>query len=324
MSEYDELNLSPAQPEDDHPAPQTAAPAPLRDHTARRLGWAALVLALLALAVSLVALWRTLPPPPAQPEDDGAVYAQPGDTLTYKDRTLPVHTQVPLNTYDPACFRWQDGRVVYTGQESRPLVGIDVSYYQKVIDWKQVKASGVDYAMIRVGYRGYGSNGLILSDSYFEQNIRGALDAGLEVGVYFFSQAINVWEAEEEAAFVLDAIRGYQVTFPVIFDWEIISNPGARTNGLSSDTLTRCALAFCDKIAKAGYTPGIYFNQDVAYLHYDLSRLADYPFWLAEYRTVPTFHYHFDMWQYTAKGSVPGIDGHVDLNLCFTPFGKDS
>ena len=321
MSDYDTIFLSEPAPVSEAPQPETPAP---RSRTPMLLSVLALVLAIAALAVSLAALWRTLPAPQPEPEDTGAVYAQPGTTISYKNRQLPALTQVPVSRYDPAAFAWQDGRVVYSGEGAEPLVGIDVSYYQKDVDWQQVKASGVDFAMIRVGYRGYGANGNILPDSYFEQNVRGALDAGLKVGVYFFSQAVNVWEAEEEAAFMLDAIRGYNITFPVVFDWEIITNANARTAGLSSESLTRCALAFCDKIEKAGYTPALYFNLDLAYLNYDLSRLAQYPFWLAEYKTVPSFFYHFDLWQYTAKGSVPGIEGSVDLNLSFVDFSTES
>jgi GH25 family lysozyme M1 (1,4-beta-N-acetylmuramidase) len=169
--------------------------------------------------------------------------------------------------------------------------------------------------MIRCGYRGY-TKGVITKDKYFTKNIRGALNAGLEVGVYFFSQATNVWEAEEEADYVLQAIRGYNVTYPVVFDWEYITgNSQARTNTMQGDDITRCAGAFCDMVAQAGYDPVIYFNKDLGYLGYRLDKLTDYTFWLAEYETTPSFHYDFDLWQYTHRGTVPGIEGSVDLNL---------
>ena len=298
------------------PTPPTPSAPP---RSGRGLSIAALVVSILALGVALFALWRTFPhtPKPTEPEE---VYAEPGTVIEYKGRQLPAFAQVPINTYDSTAFTWQNGRVVYNSPDLRPLVGIDVSYHQQNVDWKQVKASGVDFVMIRVGFRGYGSSGNIMLDSCFEQNIRGALDAGLKVGVYFFSQAVSVWEAEEEAAFVLDAIRGYNVTFPVVFDWERITNASARTDSVTSQQLTLCAGAFCEKIAHAGYTPAIHFNLDLAYLNYDLDKLTDYPFWLAEYRTVPTFFYDFDLWQYSAKGSVPGITGDVDLNLSFVDF----
>ena len=296
--------------------PQQPSPIKKKDP----LHIASVLLSAAALIVSLAALLRTFPPPAdvSQPETDTAVFAQADTVITYKDRQLPAFTQVPLNQYDLSCFTFENGQISYTAEGRQALVGVDVSFYQKDIDWNQVKASGVDFAMIRVGYRGY-RNGAIMPDSYCEQNIMGALKAGLKVGMYFFSQAITVEEAQEEASFVLNAIRGYDITFPVVFDWETITNSNsAHTKGLSSRMLTACAQAFCRRIAQEGYTPGIYFNQDLGYLGYDLDKLADYPFWLADYDRTPSFYYHFDMWQYTAKGTVPGIEGDVDMNLCFT------
>ena len=175
--------------------------------------------------------------------------------------------------------------------------------------------------MIRLGYRGY-SQGVIMPDKNFEQNLRGALNAGLEVGVYFFSQAVSVWEAEEEAQYVLDAIQGYDVTYPVAFDWEFIAGDTARTDGMEPEAITRCAGAFCDMIREAGYHPVVYFNQDLGYLSYQLDRLTDYTFWLAEYNARPSFFYHFDLWQYTHTASVPGIEGNVDMNLAFREFDE--
>ena len=282
----------------------------------------ALIMSSAALVLSICALWLALPEPSggdvSTPSDSSQ---EPQATITYNGRELPVHPDVGLNQYDEACFATgEDGRVTYVNGEVEALTGVDVSEFQGEIDWEQVKASGVDFALIRVGFRGYGQ-GVIVEDAYFRQNIQGALDAGLQVGVYFFSQAINVWEAEEEAAYVLDAIQEYDVTFPVVFDWERIHNAEARTDELSADALTRCAGAFCDVVAQAGYLPVIYFNQDQGYLTYDLPKLQDYTFWLAEYRSVPTFHYHFDLWQYSCTGSVPGIQGNVDLNLSFVDFG---
>ena len=285
-----------------------------------------LILSVMAIVLSVWALIRTLPPDGnAEKKDTDMVYAQPGTIITYKDRQLPAFTQVGLSRYDPACFAAADGRVTYMQDEKTARTGVDVSFYQKDIDWKQVKAAGIDFAIIRVGFRGYGSSGLISEDSCFRQNVAGALEAGLQVGVYFFSQAVNVWEAREEANFVLSAIQGYDITFPVVFDWErITDNSSARTNDMPGSTMTLCAQAFCDTIAQAGYTPVVYFNQDAGYLDYDLDLLKNYGFWLAEYRSSPTFYYHFDLWQYTAKGRIPGIEGDVDLNLCFADYGKEN
>ena len=149
-----------------------------------------------------------------------------------------------------------------------------------------------------------------------EGRVNPAKDAGLEVGVYFFSQAVNTWEAEEEADYILSAIEGYDIAYPVAFDWEPIS-PGnnARTDGLDNQVLTQCAAAFCEKIRDAGYRPAVYFNQSLGYLRYDLRELTDYILWLAEYDTKPDFYYCFDLWQYTHTGQVAGIEGDVDLDL---------
>ena len=243
-------------------------------------------------------------------------------TISYRDRELPVLEGVAVNSYVSDGFSVNDrGWLTYEQDGKQAAIGIDVSAYQGEIDWQQVADSGVEFAMIRLGYRGY-SQGVIMPDKNFEQNLRGALDAGLEVGVYFFSQAVSVWEAEEEAQYVLDAIQGYDVTYPVAFDWEFIAGDTARTDGMEPEAITRCAGAFCDMIREAGYHPVVYFNQDLGYLSYQLDRLTDYTFWLAEYNARPSFFYHFDLWQYTHTASVPGIEGNVDMNLAFREFDE--
>lgn len=283
----------------------------------------AAVMSALALVISCVALFLVLRPinplVPQEPEEP----AQPmtvdaGPTVTYRDRELPVFENVAVNQYDKACFGVNDqGWITYQEDGVSAKMGVDVSAYQEDIDWKRVADSGISFAMIRCGYRGY-AKGVVVEDKLFQQNIKGALDAGLEVGVYFFSQATNVWEAQEEADYVLNAIKGYGITYPVAFDWEFIAGTSqARTNGMEADDITRCAGAFCDMVAEAGYEPVIYFNQDLGYLSYELDALTDYTFWLAEYNKTPSFYYHFDLWQYTHRGTVPGIKGSVDLNLDF-------
>lgn len=284
----------------------------------------AAVLSALALAVSCAALFLTLRPVAAPGEEipeQPDLSVQPmtveaGPTITYRDRVLPVLQNVDVNRYDPSGFSVNDqGWVTYRENGKSAKIGVDVSAYQEDINWKQVADSGVSFAMIRCGYRGY-SKGVVVEDKLFQKNIRGALDEGLEVGVYFFSQATNVWEAQEEADYVLEAIEGYDITYPVAFDWEFIAGSNnARTNGMEADDITRCAGAFCDMVAEAGYEPVIYFNQDLGYLSYELDALTDYTFWLAEYDRNPSFYYDFDLWQYTHRGSVPGIKGNVDLNL---------
>ena len=270
-------------------------------------GWtgkAALVLSLLALTVSGVVLYLLLGE--KEPE-----------YLTYREQQLLVLEGVDRNQYDPERFSVDSqGWLQYQSGGRRGVQGIDVSFYQGEIDWQAVADSGVEFAMIRVGYRGY-SQGALQMDERFRENMDGALAAGLDVGVYFFSQATSVLEAEEEADFVLSAIRGYPIKYPVAFDWEFIDGAEARTNGMDGDTVTQCATAFCDLLSVAGYTPMVYFNQELGYLFYQLDQLDASQFWLAEYDTKPDFFYDFEMWQYTHTGAVPGIQGNVDLNLAF-------
>ena len=235
-------------------------------------------------------------------------------TEEFVEETTEPTIPPEANPYSKWDFQYDRSNYLYcTRQDSFP--GIDVSSFQGEIDWKQVKQSGIRFAMIRLGYRGYTEGGLRM-DSRFEENIRGALEAGLEVGVYFFSQAITPGEAEEEAEFVLEALEGYELAYPVAFDWEPIT-PGkeARTDALDGETLTQCAAAFCRRVSQAGYVPQVYFNKELGYLVYDLAELKDWSFWLAEYDTAPDFYYGFDLWQYTHAGSVAGIQGNVDLDL---------
>ena len=206
------------------------------------------------------------------------------------------------------------GRMQYSG--GKYLTGIDVSEHQYDIDWEKVAADGIDFAMIRVGYRG-STAGQIYMDEYFEKNIAGATAAGLKVGVYFYSQAINAEEAAEEAAFVLNAIRPYKVTFPVVFDWEIVGGSDARTYTVSRAVLCESAKTFCSAVEDAGYDAMIYFTQYLGYRKYILRQLSDYEFWYAEYEAKPRIVFNFDMWQYSSTGSVNGIDGDVDLNIYF-------
>ena len=158
----------------------------------------------------------------------------------------------------------------------------------------------------------------MMGDTYFQSNIQGALDAGLKVGVYYFSQAVTVEEAREEAAYVLEQIAPYPISYPVVFDWERQNYSGSRTQKIpDTETMCRMANAFCEEIQAEGYQPMVYFYQNLAYNNYDLSKIMEYPFWLAQYTDHPSFYYDFEMWQYTSSGRVAGISGDVDLNLRF-------
>jgi len=246
--------------------------------------------------------------------------------ILFRGKLLPILAGVPVNQYNKdAFYRW-GSRMYYSDGVTPVAYGVDVSAYQKDINWWAVAADGIDYAILRIGGRGYGSEGRLYWDTYFEQNLAGAQAAGLDVGIYFFSQAITPWEAQEEAWQVLSHLGGRPLTYPIVYDWESISGVGARTDGLDGATLTACAKAFCDVIASAGYQPMVYFNATDGLLRYDLSQLTAYPFWYAYYppsdSTDPWLYYDFRMWQYTSSGSVSGIPGRADMNICFNPYGK--
>ena len=224
--------------------------------------------------------------------------------------------------YDPYYFIEEDARVYYTGTDVTPMYGIDVSTHQKEIDWQAVAADGAEFAIIRLGYRGY-TVGTINLDARFIQNIEGALAAGLKVGVYFFSQAITVEEALEEARFVLETLEPYrdQISFPVVYDWENIGVSHARTYKLPTEILNACALAFCGAIEDAGYQPMIYFYPNLGKKFYDLDVIDQYPFWYCYYDEIyPNLERPFRIWQYTSTGSIDGIEGNVDWNICFWPY----
>lgn len=195
--------------------------------------------------------------------------------------------------------------------------GIDVSRYQGNIDWNKVAAAGVEYAFIRVGVRGYGAEGNIALDEKFEENIQGATAAGIKVGVYFFSQAINEEEAAEEAEIVLEAISGYNVTYPIVYDVEKTSKSDGRMNQISVEERTRVARVFIDKIKEAGYTPMIYANMEMWSVLIDMASFEDVEKWFAYYGTQLYFPYEYAVWQYSDTGRIDGINTDVDLNISF-------
>ena len=226
---------------------------------------------------------------------------------------------VPVNELTEEKFSSASGKPTYIADGYDVLRGIDVSDHQKYINWTDVAASGIDFAFIRVGWRGYTEGGLY-QDDYFEYNIKNAISAGLDVGVYLFSQAVTVQEAIEEANFVLERISSYNITLPVVFDWEKVEDPNARTAELSMSTRTDCAVAFCQTVKNAGYTPCVYFNRNIGYYGYDLTRLTDYEFWFSlPEQGFPNFYYACDIWQYSFTETVPGIEVPTDMNLMFIP-----
>ena len=204
-------------------------------------------------------------------------------------------------------------------ENARP--GIDVSKWNKEIDWEKVKEAGVEFVIIRCGYRG-SSTGSLVIDPYFEQNIKGASAAGLDVGVYFFTQAVNEVEAVEEASMVLNLVKNYYITYPIFIDTEGAGGNG-RADNLSVEKRTAVCKAFCDTIENGGFEAGVYASKNWYNNRLDIEKIEDYRIWLAEYRAIPTYEGYYDMWQYTSKGSVDGIEGNVDLNVSYIDIYAD-
>ena len=192
------------------------------------------------------------------------------------------------------------------------LKGMDVSKFQGEIDWEKAKAAGIDFAIIRCGYRGYGS-GALVEDSTYRRNIQGAINAGLRVGVYFYSQAINEAEAVEEASMVLSLVSGYSLPLGVYYDTESVG--GGRANALSAAERTACAVAFCETIRSAGYSAGVYSYASWFYNALNFANISKYNIWIAQYRDTLSFSYKHNIWQYTGSGSVKGISKPVDMNI---------
>ena len=226
------------------------------------------------------------------------------------EATLPPPESNPIGMSD----FYMDGD--YLSCLATPSVlGIDVSEWQGKIDWTKVREAGVEFAMIRAGARGT-ETGDLFEDACAQANYADATAAGIRVGAYFFSQAITPEEAVAEANYLLEIVKDWQLQMPLVFDWEFVDSD-ARTAKMDARTLTDCAKAFCETVKNAGHTPMLYFNTNQSFDMLYLAELKEYDFWLAQYDTVLRYPYKIDMWQYSETGSVPGIDGNVDINLYF-------
>lgn len=261
--------------------------------------WIALAVALLTLGLILVLIL-------IQPAD------QPPET---QESTPPVETLIP-SPFSADDFTYDENGFM-TCLTGNYLLGIDVSYHQGDIDWQQVADSGIQFVMLRLGNRTV-KEGILRMDARWEEYYQGAKDAGLKVGAYFYSQAISEEEARQEASFVLKGLEGKKLDLPVVFDWEIYSAEG-RNAQVDGQTLSRCAIAFCQMVEQAGFEPMIYFNLDLANRLWDLEQMQalGYQFWLALYRKQLYWPNRVDMWQYTESGTVPGISEKVDIDLYF-------
>ena len=256
--------------------------------------------------------------------DDIIIYKTKLGTWAYE----PVDETLPKSNYDwdnlrhagpIALTEWE----YYEGSELKSIKGIDISQYNAVVDWNKVKSDGVEFVILRAGYRGYGT-GKLTADTKFLEYAKGAYDAGINLGVYFVTQAVSVDEAIEEAEFVLDLMKesGAEFTWPIALDLEDAASADARTANLDKETRTEYIIAFCERIKEAGYNPMLYAAIRWYIEEMDLSRLTDYNKWFAQYFNRPFFPYEFQIWQYTSSGKVDGIDGNVDLDLCFVNYNE--
>lgn len=193
------------------------------------------------------------------------------------------------------------------------VMGIDISKHNGTVDWNAVKNAGVEFVILRCGYRGSAS-GVLVEDEKFRTNIKGATAAGLKVGIYFFSQAVNEMEAVEEASLTLSLIKGHKISYPVYIDVEAANG---RADGLSAAERTKVVRAFCETIRDSGYTAGVYSNKNWFAEKMDTGAFGNYRIWLAQYTESPTYTGRYEMWQYSSRGTIPGIKGDVDLNICY-------
>lgn len=236
-----------------------------------------------------------------------------------KEYETVIRGNIAKHPYDLNCFIWNNKELSYQGDSDYGYrLGVDVSHHQGAIHWQTVKSQGYEFAFLRIGYRGYGTEGPVCLDETFFQNIEQAHKAGMDVGVYFFSQAVNEEEALEEAEFVLENLSGYELELPVVYDPENILDAEARTDHVSGEQFTKNAKVFCEKIREEGFEPMIYSNMLWEAFQWDLEELTEYPVWYADYEPKPQTPYDFSFWQYTNEGVVEGISGNVDLNIQMT------
>ena len=227
---------------------------------------------------------------------------------------ISANPNVPALSYNKAAYLLDGDRMSYGETAYGYRLGIDVSYYQEKIDWQKVAADGVEFAMIRLGYRGW-SDGRLCMDERFVENIRSAQEAGIDVGVYFFTQAVNEAEAKAEAEYVIKQLSGYDLQMPIACDVEDIDDAVGRMDNISVSQRSRNVAVFCQTIHDAGYEAMIYCNMYYEAYRLDLELLSGFPVWYADYSRYPQTPYQFAIRQYTDKGKIDGIDGYVDLDI---------
>ena len=243
--------------------------------------------------------------------------------IVYSDGSeewVQINPYMEKNTYDFTNLVSNDGKMKYYSDGKKiSYLGVDISRYQKDVDFEALKSDGIDFVMLRVGARGY-KTGEIQIDEYFHENIKKASEAGLDIGVYFFSQAVTQEEAVEEAQLVLDNIKEYEILYPIAYDMEFIENDTARVETLTRDERTAMAAAFLNHVNNAGYTPMLYGDTEWLVKRIDVAKFNASCIWLSEEADIPKYPYRYEMWQYTTQGQVRGINGFVDLNISFVDY----
>lgn len=298
---------------------------PVKKRSGLRAEWILGLIAVLSAAALVGMLVLCLPYMIPRAEDPQSIsrheQAEEDDPgLTPEDATQPQEEEpeptIPPapNPYTANDFQYDRNNYLRCLRQTS-YAGVDVSAFQGDIDWPKVKESGIDFAIIRLGYRGYGMAGRMVEDEFAQDNLKEATEVGLPIGAYFFSQALSVQEADEEIEFMLQILGEYRLDLPIILDWEIPGVENPRTKNMDLETLTAIQVHFCKVMTEKGYDPMVYFNWHQSRTLLRLSDLEEYPFWLALYQDRMTYPWHVEMWQYTDRGRVPGIEGNVDLNV---------
>ena len=273
---------------------------------------------------------------PETAEGDGAsgVDASLSDGETYncadsgEPVLIPIDENIPHNNYSNDNFRMEGSELQYYSNSRKvSSYGIDVSKYQGKIDWEAASNSGIDFAMIRMGVRGYSSANVVFDEEY-ENNIKGALEHGVETGIYFYSQAVNTQEAVEEANYAVAAAASYNVTYPIVFYTERVTSEKPRTDGLTPEELSNIAKAFCDAVRGYGYRAMIGASKQRLSEDMDPAALSGYDVWLVdapylkegEKLSMSEYPYTYTMWQYSSSGKIDGINGPVDLDISFVDY----
>lgn len=243
--------------------------------------------------------------------------------ITYKDGTeewLEINPYLALNDYNESNFVFVNNIMkYYENGVNVSYAGVDLSKNEDYVDFERLKSAGIDYVMIRLGQRGFVS-GEITLDENFQDNYDRASAAGLDIGVYFFSQAITVEEAKEEAEFVIATLSENKINYPVVFYMEDVSGSDVRTKDLTQMARTNIAIAFMDAVEEAGYIPIICGNKEFLLKKISFGSLIGYEVWLCQEADTPDFPYEYSMWRYTEFGNIAGISGYANLNICFKDY----